>query len=124
LCEENADAVEHHLDVFVQSGAEEEEEEEEEEDGNRYVIPCFFRKSRMCWIYSELYGRVRVSLGYCQMLISQIGLSGVLPTTFSVQLGTTSIRFASLKIVSVSWHRSREQNNRQPYIGRRSIISP
>ena len=78
----------------------------------------------MCWIYSGLYGRVRVSLGYCQMLISQIGLSGVLPTTFSVQLGTTSIRFASLKIVSVSWHRSRKQNNRQPYIGRRSIISP
>jgi hypothetical protein len=32
LCEENADAVEHHLDVFVQSGA-----EEEEEDGNWYV---------------------------------------------------------------------------------------
>jgi hypothetical protein len=80
LCEENADAVEHHLDVFVQSGA------EEEEEGNRYVIPCFFRKSRMCWIYSGLYRRVRVSLGYCQMLISQIGLSGVLPTTFSVQL--------------------------------------
>jgi hypothetical protein len=54
--------------MFVQSGA----EEEEEEDGNRYVIPCFFRKSRMRWIYSGLYGRVRVSLGYCQMLIHKL----------------------------------------------------
>jgi hypothetical protein len=92
-------AMEHYLDVFAQSDA-----EEEEEDGNSYVIPCFFRKSRMCWISSGLYGRVRVSLGYCQMLTSQIGLSGVLPTTLSKRLGTTSIRFASLKIVSVSWH--------------------
>jgi hypothetical protein len=64
-------AMEHHLDVFAQSGA-----EEEEEDGNSYVIPCFFRKSRMCWISCGVYGRVRVSLGDCQMLISQIGLSG------------------------------------------------
>jgi hypothetical protein len=71
LGKENADPVEHHLDVFAQSGA-----EEEEEDGNSYVIPCFFRKSRMCWISCGVYGRVRVSLGYCQILISQIGLSG------------------------------------------------
>ena len=30
----------------------------------------------MCWISCGVYGRVRVSLGYCQILISQIGLSG------------------------------------------------
>jgi hypothetical protein len=57
--------------MFAQSGA-----EEEEEDGNSYVIPCFFRKSRMSWISCGVYGRVRVSLGNCQTLISQIGLSG------------------------------------------------
>jgi hypothetical protein len=39
--------MKHHLDVFAQSGA-----EEEEEDGNSYVIPCFFKKSRIHWISS------------------------------------------------------------------------
>jgi hypothetical protein len=57
--------------VFALSGT-----EVEEEDGNSYVIPCFFKKSRMSWISCGVYGRVRLSLGYCQILISQIGLSG------------------------------------------------
>jgi hypothetical protein len=113
LGKENADAVEHQLDVFAQSGA-----EEEEEDGNSYVIPCFFRKSRICWISCGVYGRVRVSLGYCQMLISQIGLSGG-PSDHRLNTAWHHINSICMVVNSCCFLApgDRKQNNRLPASG-------